>query len=383
VKTFPLAIPVLILLTGCGEKRPPVEAAAPSTVAAKPGQIVLPADSPRLAQLKVEPVTLADVAANEVVAPGKIEVNPNRISHVVLPVAGRVVAVLTKLGDSVQQGAPLLRIESPDIDTAVSTYLQGRATVEQAKSALLKANADYDRVKDLYEHNAIAKKEVLNAESAAVQAKAVVDQAQASVQQALRRLEILGLKPENFGQQLTVHAPISGKVLELTVAPGEFRNDLSASLITIADLSTVWVASDVAESDIRLIHIGERIDIELSAFPGETFHGRVTRLSDTLDPTTRTIKVRAEMDNAQGRLRPEMFGRIRHVGGSQQLPVVPAAAIVQSEGSSIVYREISKGVFEPVTIVPGDRAGDRVAVRSGVKVGDRIVTDGVMLLKGY
>jgi cobalt-zinc-cadmium efflux system membrane fusion protein len=302
---------------------------------------------------------------------------------VVLPVAGRVVAVLTKLGDSVQQGAPLLRIESPDIDTAVSTYLQGRATVEQAKSALLKANADYDRVKDLYEHNAIAKKEVLNAESAAVQAKAVVDQAQASVQQALRRLEILGLKPENFGQQLTVHAPISGKVLELTVAPGEFRNDLSASLITIADLSTVWVASDVAESDIRLIHIGERIDIELSAFPGETFHGRVTRLSDTLDPTTRTIKVRAEMDNAQGRLRPEMFGRIRHVGGSQQLPVVPAAAIVQSEGSSIVYREISKGVFEPVTIVPGDRAGDRVAVRSGVKVGDRIVTDGVMLLKGY
>ncbi len=328
-------------------------------------------------------MTVADSPANEIVAPGKIEVNPNRISHVVLPVAGHVVSVLVKLGDSVQQGAPLLRLESPDTDAAVSAYLQGQATVAQAKSALLKANADLERTRDLYDHNAIAKKEVLNAESAGAQAQAVVDQAKAAVQQALRRLEILGLTPDKFGQQLTVHAPLSGKVLELNVAPGEFRNDLSASLITVADLSSVWVASDVPESEIRFIRAGERIDIEMTAFPGETFHGRVTRLADVVDPQTRTIKVRAELDNSKGRLRPEMFGRIRHVGGAERLPMVPASAVVQSEGSNVVYREVSRGVFEPVIVRLGERAGNRVPVRSGLKAGDRVVTDGVMLLKGY
>jgi len=90
----------------------------------------------------------------------------------------------------------------------------------------------------------------------------------------------------------------------VSVVPGEFRNDLNANVITIADLSTVWVASDVAESDIRFIRLGERVDIELTAYPGETFHGQVTRLADSVDPQTRTIKVRAEMANPMNPFGP-------------------------------------------------------------------------------
>ncbi len=325
-----LFLVTVLILGGCGQKKDAEAASAPAVPAGKPGQIIIAPDSPKLNELKIETVAAADVPTNEVVAPGKIEVNPNRVSHLVLPVAGRVVAVLVKLGDSVEQGAPVLRVESPDGDAAVSTYMQSRAQVEQAKTALLKGNADLDRARDLYEHKAIANKEVLNAESVAAQAKASLDQAQATLQGALRRLEILGLKPDSFGQQLTVGAPVSGKVLEVNVVPGEFRNDLSANLITIADLSTVWVASDVPESDIRFIRAGERIDVELTAYPGEVFHGRVTRLADTVDPQTRTIKVRAEMENSEHRLRPEMFGRIRHVAGSSRLPVVPLGAVFQS-----------------------------------------------------
>ena len=209
----------------------------------------------------------------------------------------------------------------------------------KSKSALGKAQADFERSSDLFAHNAAAKKDVLAAEAAVVQAKAALDQAQATREQTERRLTLLGLKPGEFGQKITVAAPMSGKVLELLVAQGEYRNDTNAPLITIADLGSVWVASDVPETAIRFIRVGERVDITLAAFPGETFHGRVMRIADTVDPQTRTIKVRAEMENPQGRFRPEMFGSIRHTEGMRSMPVVPVAAIVQGEGHSSVFVE--------------------------------------------
>jgi cobalt-zinc-cadmium efflux system membrane fusion protein len=299
----------------------------------------------------------------------------------VLPLPGKIVNVFVHLGDSVKQGEPLLTLESPDADAAVSTMTQQQAAVAQAQSAVLKAQKDYDRTRDLREHKAIAEKEVLNAESALAQANAGLEQAQASARQAKGRLELLGLKAGGFGQQLTVRAPISGKVLELGVVPGEFRNDTNAQLMTIADLSTVWVASDVPESDIRFIEPGERLDVDLTAYPGEIFRARVMRIADTVDPITRTVKVRAELANPGGRLRPEMFGRVRHVHSVQRLPVVPAGAVVQGDGQNLVYREVSNGVFEQTAVTTGNRVGDMIGIVSGLEPGQRVVTDGVMLLK--
>jgi cobalt-zinc-cadmium efflux system membrane fusion protein len=369
-----------LVLAACAQK-PAADPPAASASTAVPGRITFGENSPQLKQLKVETVVASEVPASSVVAPGRLEVNPNRVSHVVLPVAGRVVSVLAKLGDSVDQGAAVLKIESTDSDTAVGAYAQAQAGVAQAKTALLKASADLDRVRDLFDHNAIAKKEVLNDESILAQSQSSLAQAEAAERQALRRLQLLGLKPGEYGQQLTVTAPVSGKVLEVTVVPGEYRNDLSASLMTIADLNSVWAVSDVPETDIRFIRMGEPLDVQLSAYPGETFRAKVTRIADTVDPQTRTVKVSAKLSNPQGRLRPEMYGQIQHVGAMAKLPVIPAGAVVQNEGSSTVYREVSTGVFEPVTITVGDRMGDRIVVRSGISPGDRIVTEGVLLLR--
>lgn len=378
---YALLFSALALLGGCKSKTQTVDAASQAAAASRPGHIVLSPDSLKLKQLRVETVATADVPVNEVVAPGKIEVNPNRVAHVVLPLAGRVVSVLVKLGDAVKQGDPLLWMVSPDAAAAVSGYLQAQAAITQARSGVLKAQADLDRARDLYEHRAIAQKEVLNTETALTQSKAGLEQSQAMAQQALQRLDLLGLKPGDFGQKLAVRAPISGKVLELNVAPGEYRNDLNAGVLTIADLSSVWVAADVPESDIRFIQPGERLNIELTAYPGETFRGKVTRIADTLDPQTRTIKVRAEMENPHERLRPEMFGQIRHVEGTERLPVVPVGAVVQEEGRSIVYKETSPGTFDVTPVTLGARIGDRVAIREGLSPGDRVVTSGVMLLQ--
>ena len=138
-KIVVLSAVAALVLTSCGEKKDVgVQAAAPEPkqVVSADGRITIPADSPKLSQLKVEPIAAGEVPESEVVAPGKIEVNPNRVSHVVLPLAGRIVSVLVKLGDTVQQGQPVLKLESPDTDAAVSAYQQAQAQIEQAKSAL-------------------------------------------------------------------------------------------------------------------------------------------------------------------------------------------------------------------------------------------------------
>lgn len=373
----------LLLLAACGEKPDPANAEArPPDAALSMGEVRLPVGSPQLHRIKVAAVRADRLPLDEVVAPGKIESNPNRISHVVMPVAGRVIRVMASLGDAVVEGQGLLTIQSPEASTATASYQQARARSGETKATLAKAEADLARVKDLYAGRAIAQKEVLSAEAALAQAKSAVDQAQAAQDESVRRLEILGVNPGDPNPMIQVRAPLAGKVLELSVASGEYRNDTSAPLMTIADLSHVFMAADVPESQIRLVTRGEIVRITLSAYPDEVFTGTVARIADVVDPLTRTIKVRAALNNPQGRLRPEMFGEIRHEETFRRVPVIPSSAIVQSDKRSVVYREKATGVYQPVTVTFGKHDGDRVPILTGLAEGDRIVIDGGMLLKG-
>jgi cobalt-zinc-cadmium efflux system membrane fusion protein len=345
-------------------------------------EVVLEAGSPMLTQIRREHIGLRDLPTDDIVAPGKIEANPNRVSKVVLPVGGRVLSVLVKAGDAVRKDQPLLTIQSPDADAAMSAYLSARATEGQAEVALGKAQADSDRATDLFEHNAVAKKDVQAATSALAQADAAVAQARATREQSLRRLSVLGLSPNGFDQQVVVRAPLSGKVLELGVVPGEFRNDTNAPLLTLADLSTVWVTSQVPETYIRFVHLGERVQISLVAFPGRMFEGRVSRIADTVDPQTRAVKVQAELDNRRGDLRPEMYGSIHHIEATTPTPVVPMTAVIQSGDRALVFVETTAGRFQPRPVTLGARAGDVIRVLSGLSPGETVVTDGAMLLQG-
>jgi len=336
-----------------------------------------------LKRLRVAEVRTEQVPLEEVVVPGKIEANPTRISRIALPVAGRVKQVMVTIGDAVSQGQPVIALDSPEIGAALSAYRQAQARVTQAKAVQVKAEADLNRIKDLFDNRAVAQKEVISAETTLAQAKSDVVQAEAALEETQKKLQIFGLQSGQAIQDLKVRAPVSGKVLEIGVAAGEYRNDTSAPVMTIADLSTVFMSADVPEDRIRLIRAGEQVEINLSAYPGEIFRGQVKRISDTVDPQTRTIKVRAELQNPTGRLRPEMFGEIRHKQGLRDMPVVPAGAIVQGDQRNIVYRENSPGVFEPVEVTFGRRDDDRVPILSGIKPGDRIVIDGAMLLRNY
>jgi cobalt-zinc-cadmium efflux system membrane fusion protein len=344
-------------------------------------EVRLNSDSPQLHRLKIAAVETARMPLEEVTAPGRIQTIPTRVSRIAVPVPGRIRQVLVGPGDAVQSGQVLFTLESPDVSSLMSAYRQAEARAGQAKAALAKAEADLARVRDLFEHRAIAQKEVMSAQAALAQARADAEQASAAMQESLGRLDILGLKPGAFQQEISVRAPISGKVLEISLASGEYRNDTSAPVMTVADLSSVYIVADVPETLIRLVTVGERIEVSLAAFPGETFSARVARISDAVSADTRTIQVIAELTNPRGRLRPDMFGEIRHEETFRTVPVVPGAAVVQREGRTSVWREREPGRFEAVDVTTGRPRGGVTPLLSGIQAGDRVVVDGAMLLE--
>ncbi len=387
-----LLLSALLMVSGGGACKKSVEptasiekkaeaATTPSETSKNETSVIrIASDSPQLKQIKVEPVTEAEMPGDEVVSPGQIEANPNRISRVLLPLGGRVTTVAVKIGDRVKAGQVLLMVESADGDAAIKDYIQAEASLADNNSDLVKAQRDYDRLLDLFEHNAVAKKEVLSAEAGVRHAQAGVESAKALRDQTKRKLELLGLEPGKYGQKIAVRAPIGGRVLDLAVAAGEFRNDTSTALMTIADLDSVLVTANVPESQIRFIRIGESVQVNMAAYPGETFTARVKRIADAVDPQTRTIKVQAELPNTGDKFRPDMFAQIKHLHQVAKIPAIPGAAIVQRDGRSVVLVEKERGVFEVRDVKLGQRNGDQVAVVSGLSTSNRIVTDGVMLL---
>jgi cobalt-zinc-cadmium efflux system membrane fusion protein len=345
------------------------------------GVVIIAPDSPQLGQIRVAAVEVTDAPEAEVVAPARVGIDPNRLSKVLLPVPGRIEDVMARLGDHVGQGQPLVAVESPDADVAVGAYRQAQAAEGQAAAALAKAEADYQRAKELRQHGAVAQKDLLAAENDRAQAQGGLETSRAAREQARRKLELLGIQPATFRQHVMVRAPISGKVLEVSVAPGEYRNDTNAPLMTIADLSHVWVSADVSEPAIGMIRVGDAVGITLVAFPGQSFSGRVTRIADVVDPQTRTVKVHVELPNPDGRLRPDMFGTIRLAGPQRRVPVLPLGAVVQQYGQTVAFVELGPGRFERRQVVLGARTGERIAALKGVEAGERVVVDGAILLK--
>jgi cobalt-zinc-cadmium efflux system membrane fusion protein len=378
-----LALFSTLLLGACATAPAPTAPAGPAPVRHEGQRIVFDPASPQLARFRTAKAEEAEIPATALVAPGRIELNPGKVSRVLLPVAGRVREVMVALGDPVKAGQTVLTLESPEVGAVLSALRQAEAARRQAEAGRAKAMADLSRAKDLFANRAIAQKEVLAAETLLQQAQADVEVAEASRDEALRRLELLGLRPGTMQQLIAVPAPVSGKVLEVMVTPGEFRSDPASPTLTIADLSTVWIAADVPEDQMRAVVIGAPLEVEMAAYPDRTFRARVLRMADALDPQTRTVKVRAELPNGEGLLRPEMFGTVRSASGTRRAVVVPRSAIYQQQGRTTVFRTSEKGVYEELAVELIYQDRDRAAVRGPLAAGDAVVIDGVTQLRAY
>jgi membrane fusion protein, heavy metal efflux system len=355
-----------LLFVACGRGAGSDEGAQP--IVRQGARLIIPATSPLRTQLQVDSVATARIR-QEFSATASVEADPAHVAHVVPPLAGRVVAIHVRVGDVVSAGQGLVTIDSPDFATAIADY-------RRAQSGLAQAQRTRDRQVDLHDKGVAAVRDVEQAETDLAQARSEFDRAAA-------RLQTLGVDPAatTSARTLEMRAPIAGIVEEVTASEGEFRNDASAPLMTIADLSTVWLTANVPEKDIHAVSKGQPIDAVFAAYPGEGFHGTVLQIGNLLDPDTRSAKVRVAVPNPTTRFKPGMFATVRFLGPAEEAILVPTAAVVQLRDSTYVYAEVAPWTFEARPVAIGAQQGDRTVIHSGVAKGNRIVVRGALLLQ--
>jgi cobalt-zinc-cadmium efflux system membrane fusion protein len=308
--------------------------------------------------------TRAELPLTGVVAP-----DVSRTVPVNALATGRVVDLRVRLGDTVRKGQVLMSMASADVGQALADLQKFQSDAELARRA-------HDRARTLSEHEALAAKDL----EAALNAD---DKAQADVRAAQEKVRLLGGNAEHPSSTIELRAPVSGTIVEqnVTSSAGVKSLDNSPNLFTIADLSRVWVLCDVYENNLQQVKVGDRATVRLNAYPDRSLTARVSNISRVLDPATRTAKVRLELENREGILRPGMFATVLFT--SQQMvsrAVLPASAVLRLHDKDWVFIPAGGARFKRVEIqtAPGSR-DQQQAVLSGLRPGDRVVANALQL----
>jgi cobalt-zinc-cadmium efflux system membrane fusion protein len=349
---------------GCGQAKQSAPAA--DMYERQGNRVVVPLGSPLRGRIKIEPAT-EELIQSQLLAPASVEGDPARLARISPPLSGRVEKLLVHLGDRVEKGQPLLILNAPDL-------AQAQADFVKAQSGLAQAEKTYARQKDLTEHGIGAQRELDQAETDRTVAKSELGRAR-------KRLEQLGVNVDAPVGPLVVRSPITGRVVDLAVTGGEFKNDPNAVLMTVADLSTVWLTASVQEKDVRRVKVGDQATAVFSAYPDEHFVGKVFSVADLLDLDTRSVKVRVSMDNPDGRFKPGMFATVRFAGTSTPRVVVPTTALVLRGDETFAFVEVGDWVFEARRVTTGQQQGAVTVITEGLDAGTPVVTSEAMVLQ--
>jgi cobalt-zinc-cadmium efflux system membrane fusion protein len=300
--------------------------------------------------------------------------------RVFTPVAGRVIALRADLGQAIPAGTPLAEIDSPDFGQAL-------ASARTAVGNLAAAEKAYRRSQELLQHGAAAQKDVEAAEAACVAAVAERDRAEAV-------LANYGGSDKSTNSVYILRSPIAGVLVEKNINPGqELRADLMlanapnlfAPIFVVSDPAKLWLQIDVAESDLSSLQPGQHLQITSRAFPGRVFDGKVDNISDTMDPATRTIKVRGVVNNPDKLLKAEMYVMVevaQNPDQAGQMGVeVSSKALFMKGDDSYLFIEESPGHFQRKLVKVGVEKDNKVPVLEGVNAGQRVVTEGALLLQ--
>ncbi|MFQ5863288.1 MAG: efflux RND transporter periplasmic adaptor subunit [Candidatus Brocadiales bacterium] len=312
-------------------------------------------------------------------ATAEIQFNANRVFHVGPRVPSRVVAVFADLGDEVKEGQRLALLDSVELGNAVSEYFASKTRVSVNK-------ANYEREKMLWEKKVSSEREMLNAKSAYLQAKAEYEAAENKLHLfGLKEEDVLALKSQTHSiTTFPLLSPFDGTVVEKHIALGEMQ-DMSAHLFTIADLQVLWIILDIYEKDLAKISIGQEVKVSVSAYPDTYFHSHITYISDVIDERTRTVKVRVEVDNSERKLKPGMFVTAKIIMG-ETVPghkrlIIPSSAIESYEGKKTVFVALGNYAYKMKEVFVGREFDGQVEVLEGLNEGDEVVTKGSFYLK--
>lgn len=333
-----------------------------------PDTLRFDANAPQLTFLQIKPVEMFPEPLAEPLN-ARITYDDNHTARVFSPLAGRVIRIAADSGQQVKSGDPLLWIDAPDQAQAASDSMKADADLLRKKEA-------FDRARLLFEAQGMARKDLESAE-------ADWRQAEAEAQRARARLKNLNSAVvSNADGKFVLRAPLAGIVSERQVNAGsEVRPDAANPLFVITAPGHLWVSVDLPEQQIGKVRVGQPVSVEVDAYPGEAFPGRVMVVSETMDPVTRRIPVRCAVDNRQNKLRPEMFARVIPVADAKsRLPRVPNSALFTQGLYSFVFVEQSPGVLQRRRVTPAMQGADFTYISEGLHDGERIVSSGALLL---
>ena len=344
------------------------------------GEVWLSPDQVKSAQIEIEPVTDQPVAGTIRVA-GRVTFDDLRVAHVFSPVTGKITKILAQPGQRVRKGEKLCVIQSPDLGSAASD-------MAKAQAALLQAQKDWKRQKELVELHAAPQRDYEAAESAYLNARAEMERAQ-------RKAKLLrgGGGGDNVTQEYALPSPIDGEVIMRGANPGlevqgQYTGGATVELYTIGELDRVWVLADVFEMDLPRVKKGTDVSVSVLSYPDRKFSGTVEWISGSLDPISRTAKVRFSVDNGGRLLRPEMFGTASISVDPDRKMAIKRSALLLLGKQTVAF--INTGTtpegllrFEQRPVAVDEmNGGDYVPVRGGVERNERVVVKGEVLLLG-
>ena len=330
-------------------------------------QIFVPESSALRQRLTVMPAPTR-LQSGRITAPGMVEANPVRTVAVLSPGTGRVQSLKVALGDRVQRGAVLAVIDSPDLAQAYDDN-------DKAASSARLAATNLKRAEEQFKIGATAQRDLDQARSDNAQAVAEYGRTRA-------RLRAIGA-PEDArgaGRLLTVRAPMNGSVTALATAPGAQINDITQSIMTIADLSVVWVTALVAEKDVAALAPGQDAEVSVAAYPGRPLHGKVLFVPDVIEPDSRRNKTRIAFENPDYALKPNMFTTVTLYGPARTRVVLPSSALLMNNDRTTVFVATAPWTFERRTVEPLLGESTEVPIASGVQAGEQVVVRGGILL---
>jgi membrane fusion protein, heavy metal efflux system len=318
----------------------------------------------------VEPVKLPRVLR----LTGAVSYNAFNTVPVITQVGGPVSRILVVPGERVKKGQSLLEVSSPDYSLLYAAYLKARDTYRVT-------DKNYARAQDLYEHHAIAERDLLQAESDRIQA-------QADLNAALLGLKILGIaKPEDLEKapssaEIPLLAPIGGEVVERDVAPGQLLQAGATQAFIISDMSSVWVLANVYQGDMAAVHVGDQVTVQTDSYP-DKFQGKISFMSPALDPNTRTLQARIVVENPGEKLKNNMYVTATvNAGVEQNAIAVPDSSVLRDdENQPFVYVATGSNQFGRRSVDIGQSEAGKTQILKGLNPGDKVVGDGSLFLQ--
>jgi membrane fusion protein, heavy metal efflux system len=341
----------LLFLTACKLEQPAPEQSAPLKSVVE--------------TLTVHPQPVS----NQLLLAAHLMANPTSVVHIFPPISGRVVELRVLPGQEVTKGQQLGMLQSSDA-------AQARSDFEKAKIETARADLQLQRGKELLQHEVMAQRDYDDL-------KALDDADHTELNRARQALLMLGFSEVSTSDMIPIRSPISGVVLDVGTATGELQRSLdnATAIATIAEINPIWVVGDLYPRDLASVKVGQPVEVSVTGYPDQVFHGVIDNISDAVDPTTLTLKVRVVLPNPGHKLKPQMYATIAITNQKGTAIILPSTAVIQNGKATFVFVESSPGKYVRRDVTLGAVHDTNDEIIQGVQDGDKVVSTGAELLR--